>query len=436
MTLDFYLPKNELAQNIHLAITFKLDHHRKFLFKTPLKITADQWDEKKQRPFNIYLKKYKKINAKLNEIKIKLNEYIHERKNLKKKVSHRALFEKIKNICAETTDLHPESSLLLFIQQYIDAKKELINYSTYKRYRVFLHLIQKFEGSIMKRLYVDTIDGGCIKNFILFGKEEAYSENTIYRSIHFIRTILNFAERKGIRTSVRELEIKREKQQREVITLNEQEIIAIKQTNIPKELLPAKDWLIVSCYTGQRVSDFMEFSIEQLIQIDGKTCIRFIQKKTKKKMLLPLHPDVLNVIKRNGNSFPKKLSFIEYNEHIKKIAMLAGLTESVEAKKRTGHRSKNTFVEKWETMSSHIGRRTFATMFYGKIPTSLLMEATGHTTEQMFLQYINPFDKNKIICLSRYFDTIYLKEKISAGSTSKDSTVLAAQQPKNVYSLF
>jgi site-specific recombinase XerD len=414
MTFDFYLPKAEQAQNINVTITQKVAVNtdiQKFLFKTPLIIEHEYWDEKKQRPTNIYLKKYKKLNTKLNEIKIGINEYIKERKLLKKNISHRALCEKIKKICIEKTTPYPKSSLLFFIQLYLDTKKDLISYSTYKRYMVFFKLIQKFEGFIMERLHVDTIDTKCIKNFILFGKEETYSENTIYRSVHFIRTILNFAERKGFRTAVRELEIRREKQHREIITLNQQEILEIKQTLLPEELHPARDWLIISCYTGQRVSDFMNFSTDQLSQVDGKICISFTQKKTKKKMILPLHPDVLNVIKKNQDSFPEKIQQQEYNRQIKKIARIAGLNQSINAKKRTGHRTINASLEKWEAISSHIGRRTFATMFYGKIPTPLLMEATGHTTEQMFLQYINTVDKNKIVCLSRHFNKIYMKEK-------------------------
>jgi integrase len=61
-------------------------------------------------------------------------------------------------------------------------------------------------------------------------------------------------------------------------------------------------------------------------------------------------------------------------------------------------------VEKWEVLSSHVGRRSFATIFYGKIPTPLLMEATGHTTERMFLQYINSADMNRASSLGDYFE--------------------------------
>jgi integrase len=414
MTIQFHLPKTGDAQNIHLTITKNVPSKdsgtQKFLFRIPLAISHKEWDEKKQRPSNIYLKRDKRIDAKLNEIKIRISEYMKEMEKANKTPSQRTISLKIKNICAEKTILYPESSLLYFVQLYIDSKKEIISSSTYKRYKVFFHLIEKFEGSIMERLYIDTIDGRFIKKFIFFGKEEAYSENTIYRSIHFIRTILNFAERKGIRTSVQELEIRREKQQRDIVTLNEQEILEIKKADLPKELQSARDWLLISCYTGQRISDFMEFSIEKLVEVNGETCISFIQKKTKKKMLLPLHPVVLNVIKKNGNRFPQKIALPAYNEHIKKIALLVGLTEPVRVKKRNGYRAENILLEKWEALSSHIGRRSFATMFYGKIPTPLLMEATGHTTEQMFLRYINPIDPERILSLSKYFNKTYFMD--------------------------
>lgn len=414
MTIHFHLPKTGESQNIHLTITREPDSSneppKKIFFRIPFAIDHMEWDEKKQRPANIYLKKYKKINTKLNEIKIKVTEYIKEMEASNKPLSQRSLSLKIKKICTQKTILYPESSLLHLMQLYLDSKKEMISPSTHKRYRVFFHLIEKFEGSIMERLYVDTLDGTFIKKFILFGKEESYSENTIYRSIHFIRTILNFAEKKGIKTAVKQLEIRRERQQKEIITLSEQEILTIKQTHLPQELQSAKDWLIISCYTGQRISDFMEFSIEKLVEVNEKICIAFTQKKTRKDMLLPLHPAVLNVIKRNGNKFPKKISVTEYNKDIKKIAQLAGLTATVKVKKRKGHRAENAHLEKWEAVSSHIGRRSFATMFYGKIPTPLLMEVTGHTTEHMFLKYINPADSEKILSLSRYFAKMYFMD--------------------------
>ena len=356
---------------------------------------------------NIYLKKHKHLNAKLDKLKKELADHIRERRAEKKTLHQRALASVIKTVCSGQTQKLSENSLLYYMKWYIDVKKELVCHSTYKRYNVFYHLLERFEGFLCEKLYVEEINVDFIRDFMVFGKEEEYSENTIYRTIHFVKTILNFAERKGVRTCVRELEIRRERPKREVVTLTENEISKIQQTEVPKELQSAKDWLLISCYTGQRFSDFMNFDYHNLECIGEKMCLSFVQQKTKKDILLPLHPDVLNTVKRNGNGFTRLLDIQHYNDDIKEIGRLADLNVLVKARKRFGFRSKLVEAEKWEFLSSHIGRRSFATNFYGKIPTPLLMEATGHSTEQMFLRYINPIDKDRVLSLGGYFDRMY-----------------------------
>ncbi|WP_395763000.1 phage integrase SAM-like domain-containing protein [Elizabethkingia anophelis] len=404
MTFKFYTSKSGIVKNINLYVHIDNDI---FKFRTPLRIHDEEWDYARKRPKNIYLKKNKILNKKLDRIKVKISEYIHDEKTHKNRISQRNLSRIIKQICIEKQITHGENSLLRFMQTYINNKKELICDSTFKRYKVFYNLIQRFEGFMMKELLISDVNSNFIRQFILFGTEELYSENTLYRTIHFVKTILNFAERKGIRTHVRELNLRREKQKKEVISLTEKEILKIKSTIIPKDLQPAKDWLIISCYTGQRFSDFMKFSKEKLLDVSGKTCIRFIQKKTQKEILLPLHPEVINILQLNRGEFPKPINIQHYNEQIKLIAKLAGINNSLKAKKRIEHRNKKLIVEKWQIISSHIGRRSFATNFYGKIPTPLLMEATGHSTEQIFMRYINTFDNDHIMRLGNYFDKEY-----------------------------
>lgn len=406
MTFDFFLPKNGSQKIIHLIFNDERQQ-KSFVFKTPLRIPEDVWDEEKQRPSNIYLKKYKILNKKLDILKLRLAEYVVQIREQNKLPTQMALAKEIKAICLRQESDLPESSLLYYMQWYIDGRKELISHSTYKRYKVFYHLLERFEGFLCKRLYVNEIDSDFIRDFMLFGRGEEYSENTIYRTIHFVKTILNFAERKGIRTALRELEVRREKQHKEIVTLTEDEIIKIMAAEVPEELQAAKDWLLISCYTGQRFSDFIQFNKQQLKQINGKTCLSFAQQKTKKDILLPLHPNVINAIERNDSAFPKLIDIQQYNEQIKQIAKLSGLNETIKGRKRIGYRTKDVEIEKWEFLTSHIGRRSFATNFYGKIPTPLLMEATGHSTEKMFLQYINPIDKNRILSLSNYFDKIH-----------------------------
>jgi hypothetical protein len=66
-------------------------------------------------------------------------------------------------------------------------------------------------------------------------------------------------------------------------------------------------------------------------------------------------------------------------------------------------RKESKQYKKYELVTSHIGRRSFATNFYGIIPTSLLIGATGHSTEAMFLNYIGKTDTQKANQLADYF---------------------------------
>lgn len=76
MTFEFYLPKSGTLKNIHLNLT---DAHLKktYSFKTSLRIAQEEWDKEKQRPTNIYVRKHKKLNKKLNAIRVHLAESLN-----------------------------------------------------------------------------------------------------------------------------------------------------------------------------------------------------------------------------------------------------------------------------------------------------------------------------------------------------------------------
>lgn len=403
MEIHYSLPEHWETNDLHLTVSDPASN-TKLRFRTYLQIDRDDWDLYRQRPKNIYLKRYKIINTKLDIIRVRIREMIESKK---KTLSHRNLARTIKGISMGNNHKYAQDSFLGFVEEYINSRKVFICYSTYKRYMVFFRLLQRFQGMVGKTLTVDDINYQFVGDFIHFGKDEEYSENTIFRSIHFVKTILNFIERKGLRTFVRELEIRRDSRRREVITISEDEIDRIRKCPVPAGLRTAKNWLLISCYTGQRVSDFMQFTTDKLIDVKGILCISFTQQKTKKEITLPLHPAVMDILRTNGGNFPVPLPPVVYNDQIREIARLAGLSCQIRAKKRIGHRVKAIITEKWNMITSHIGRRSFATNFYGTIPTSLLMEATGHSTEQMFLKYINRMDNARVVSLSGYFDQNY-----------------------------
>lgn len=396
-----------IGSTSQIALKFIDEQQKEFVVKTTLKINPNRWNQDKQRPENIYLKIYKKLNAKLDTIKISVSSYLKEVASKQRKFSLNVLTRLIKKCCILKESPYEPGSLLEATDNFIQNRLHLISGNTHRRYKVFFSMLKRFEGFQQKNLMLNEVNSNFVKDFIRFGELESYSSSTIYRTIYFVRTVLNFLEKRGIRTFVYELELPKIKKYNRVISLTEDELIRIKETVVPPELKAAKDWLTISCYTGQRVSDFMNFNLDMMEILDGKPCLSFTQQKTQKTILLPLHPTVVHIMSANGNDFPSKLSAQKYNEQIKEIARLAGINSLIKVRTRTGFRSTEKLIQKWEAITSHIGRRSFASNFYGKIPTPLLMQATGHSTEQMFQRYISNTDTERTRSLGAYLDEVY-----------------------------
>jgi len=387
-----------------IILKFTGENNQEFLVPTLLRIENELWDAEKQRPKNIYLKSGKKLNVKLDRLRIALTAYLKQLESKKAVCTPEAIGRRIKTCCRKAT-AYPKGSLLHYMQLYIESRLHLISNATYKRYVVFLRLIERFEGFRMQTLSLETVNAGFVKDFLLFGEKEQYSQSTVYRTVNFVRTILNFLEKRGTRTFAYELELPKQRTaKKSFVTLNEAELAAIRKAKLPEELEPARDWLVISSYTGQRVSDFLRFDNCMLETIDAKKYLSFVQQKTGKQILLPMHPVVLEVLKNNNGCFPAKIPIQKYNKQIKEVARLAGINHRVTVRKRRGFRAFLQTIPKWEAVSSHIGRRSFATNFYGRIPTPLLMEATGHGTEEMFLRYIGTADTGRATELGMYFE--------------------------------
>src|SRR5690606_17952562 len=278
-----------------IILKFTGENNQEFLVPTLLRIENELWDAEKQRPKNIYLKSGKKLNVKLDRLRIALTAYLKQLESKKAVCTPEAIGRRIKTCCRKAT-AYPKGSLLHYMQLYIESRLHLISNATYKRYVVFLRLIERFEGFRMQTLSLETVNAGFVKDFLLFGEKEQYSQSTVYRTVNFVRTILNFLEKRGTRTFAYELELPKQRTaKKSVVTLNEAELAAIRKAKLPEELEPARDWLVISSYTGQRVSDFLRFDNCMLETIDAKKYLSFVQQKTGKQILLPMHPVVLEV---------------------------------------------------------------------------------------------------------------------------------------------
>ena len=199
------------------------------------------------------------------------------------------------------------------------------------------------------------------------------------------------------------------------LTMDELELInSLESYQLGPKLDNIRDWLLISCLTGQRISDFMKFNKDNIREVDGIKVIDVFQKKGDKSVTIPLLDPVLEIMKKYNGDFPKKLSDQKYNDYVKEVVKLAGIDEIVYGgvvKIIPGKGKRKVMGEypRYELISSHIGRRSFATNFYGKMRTPLLMNITGHVKESTFLAYIGKTSKDTAVEAAREFKKIKIK---------------------------
>ncbi len=299
------------------------------------------------------------------------------------------------------------TKLIEYFDFYAKHKKNEMKKASFVKLNVIKHLLERFQLATKTEYLIKDVDNNFKLKFESYCMQENYAQNTIARTIKFIKTICYHAQTNKIETSHLLQSIKTDIQKVDKIYLTIDELALIKNATLDgKEyLINARDWLIISCETGQRVSDFMRFTKEQIRYENGKPLIEFTQVKTDKIMTVPLSKMVMAILQKRGGEFPRKISDQRYNEFIKIVCKLSGITQQISGGKQNPitHKKESGIFEKWQLVTSHIGRRSFASNNYGRIPTSLLIGATGHSTEGMFLEYIGKTDTQKAIQLAEYF---------------------------------
>lgn len=305
------------------------------------------------------------------------------------------------------------TNLIDYIDFYIDYRKHEIKETSKRKFIVIKHKLQRFEDYRKKPILIKDINDSFKNEFVNYLKKELYAQNTMQRELVFIKTFCKHARFLGLEThpQLDSLRLDRAKVEKIYLTFDElEQIEKIDKEKLTDSLDNAKDWLIISCYTGQRVSDFMRFTDEQIRIENGKHLIEFSQKKTGKNMTVPLHPKVLEILEKRNGKFPYSITDQKYNDYIKKVCEIAELNQSIRGSKITEtepdsgiFRKETKNFKKWELVTSHIGRRSFATNFYGKIPTTYLIYVTGHSTEAMFLNYIGKSNKDLAMEITNYF---------------------------------
>jgi integrase len=174
----------------------------------------------------------------------------------------------------------------------------------------------------------------------------------------------------------------------DAVYLNENEIKKLYDLDLSarKNLDIARDWLIMGACTGLRFSDLESISSDNFIK--NNTQIKIKTKKTGETVVIPVHPFAKHIYEKHLGKLPK-MSNQKINQYLKEVCSIAGFNEKVLVGITKGGQSVQETYFKYELISTHTARRSFATnLFLADVPSITIMKITGHKTERAFMKYI------------------------------------------------
>lgn len=315
------------------------------------------------------------------------------------------------------TDETAPPTLCEMIEKYVEhietTAEDIRQQGTTKTYGSTLSRILAFQEHVGRVYHIHEVDRQFKDEFTKWARMVArYKNETFIKSLRQIKTVCRYAaeNKYPINADFLTLTIKTPKIQNgesdiKSPFLNADEIERLMQFTGNDHLENARDWLVISCWTGCRVSDLMQLTENNIhVTIKGDKAIKYTQQKTGDKVITPYHYHVAQIIERN-NGFPRSISHQRYNDYIKQLCRLVGITEMIEGTKMNSEtrRKERGIYPKYELVTSHIGRRSFATNHYGKLPTHMIMLVTGHDTVKQFLDYVGEHPEAHVTELNNYY---------------------------------
>ena len=428
-TINFLYRSTKKNAPLTLRLLFRDNESNDFRFdvKTKYQIEKNYWDNK-------HFKNSK--NAEIKNKKIQVNSDLLEIENFVLNAFN-DLENKTyasKNWLKKQIELYYNPNEGKQSELVTDAIQKIINEA---------HVRDNGKGSIgltqcringykrLKTLFIDFQDNNQYKvkeldknKFDNFKKwllnENGYSASYSLKKLSDLKTVCKDARSNGIETSSELNDIKTKQvsaydDDMNVIILTPQELKQIENTTLKSEaLVNARKWLILACYTGQRGQALTtRIKKENFEKYGADLVIKIRQKKGNKSVIIPVLPKVKEIYE---NGLPYTISMQKLNKHFKEIGKLAKLNEPVmgriiEAEIKGKKRGVKKLRPKYKYLSTHIGRRTFASNHYGKIPTPIIMRVTGHSKESTFLGYINQTDDSHIDTCLKLYRTKELKER-------------------------
>ncbi|MDA3891471.1 MAG: tyrosine-type recombinase/integrase [Salinivirgaceae bacterium] len=392
----YYIRTTTKKSDPKINIRVRFNMGKKALYgKTPYQININDWSQRSQRVKQV---NFKDTALKINSALLNLESFIidaYTNVNNKSIIDSKWVQKQIDEFIKPMEKKEFKEELLSdFVDYLVDNGSKIIikktgkklSANTLKKYNTTRNWIKSFlEDNKMVTSLIE-IDYDFYEDFIeylTFKQDQAV--NTVGKNISILKVFMKYAKKKGYNIDTSEWVVPRQESDSVALTKAELDKLFKKDLSDFPNLEKVRDLFVFGCNTGLRYSDFTSIDPDK---IKEKT-IESRNIKTGTTVTIPLLEQTKLILEKYQNRLPKAPGNQVFNKQIKKACKKAEIDDNVSITITKGRVEKTTKYKKWEVISSHTARRTFATILYKDGHSHItIMAITGHKSEAAFLKYI------------------------------------------------
>ncbi|MFN3195876.1 MAG: tyrosine-type recombinase/integrase [Chlorobiota bacterium] len=384
------ITKNKDISPVQMSVTWDGNRIQKNIGHS---VETKYWDKNRHRLKSSHTNALT-FNAYLHELETAIISKYNEKLDFNKSVSKNVIKKELVNIINNgvSEDLKNQNLIdvfNLFIEKYRPngkkpAKKTIDSYINTR------NKIIRYMKHTKQSLSFDDIDVDFINSFIDYLRQEKEnSDNTIGTNITKIKTFMKWTHQRKYHNNDEYQKFKTLKNEALFsMALTEEEVKTLYNLKVDnKEMEFSRLFMVVNCHIGLRYSDLMDVIKNHTVNSNK---ISKFQVKTRKRVSLYINDDMIDKINRLKELYEDRYNRKVINRNLKKIGQLCGMNQIETSTKLVGNDRYTIEKPRWELLTTHVGRRTFATTAANnKMPLHSIKKYTGHSSLDSLEKYLN-----------------------------------------------
>lgn len=282
--------------------------------------------------------------------------------------------------------------LSTFIDARIEEKLEFCKLGIVNAYKSTRASIEKFANR--KDICLSEIDKYFVREYELYLLKTGLSPNTVCYYMRNFRTIYNYALEQGYISEneypFKQVHTKACQTAKRALSREQMQKIALLPLTVGSKMDLARDIFLFSFYS--RGMSFVDIIFLKKAQIKDNV-ISYSRHKTNQQLMIGLTPPLINLIQKYENSSEYLFPQITETDYIKTYNQYKTALRNINRQLKKIARMINVDI----ALTTYVARHTWATLAKEKkVPTAVISEGLGHTSESTTRIYLKQFD-HKVI---------------------------------------